>query len=81
MRNFLTTPGRLARLFLGSRNAWKEKTKQSKYCIKKLRMRVRYWEQANRALREELRQARAEVEQLSRASECAQKKTRLCPAL
>ena len=81
MKDFLTTPARLARLFLGSRNAWKEKTKESKYCIKKLRMRVSYLKRANQALHEQLLQARALVPQVSRLPEGAQKNTRLCSAL
>ena len=74
MDTYRTPLKQLANVLHNSREAWKKKTKDTKYENKKFSMRVSYLKEANQTLHEELRQAREKLERLNAAAAVSQKK-------
>ena len=70
---FKSSPTRLARLFLQSRDVWKKKCSGAKSEVKILKNRVRFLEETKAALKDKNRQLKAEADRL-RAALAAKKK-------
>jgi len=64
---FKSSPTRLARLFLSSRDAWKDKCREAKMQNKILKNRIRFLNDSKTALKEKYQQLLVEADRLRSA--------------